>query len=640
MYKFLANKNIGMYIGSHGLLFLASSNLKYFGFFHNNKFYLYRERTFITEVELKGLDLKVISLSDRGELLVLQNNLLMLYKLSERNEFQPVELNSYFKEGGKLTDFLLIPNNKIFFMRVNEDKSIFAKLAKKDLFIQELTILNLNSKREEVILTKKANRYDDFYLFKISPFGNHILVADPENMAIQLINLLNYSEELSFSIDNVEIIDFFVNNQGDCAFILKEEQKKGIYFVGINGTKNIIKTEINIEDFTIINFTPMYFVLKNKSYPEVVIVDKHGQKYVHFLMTDVDSLGFPFWVILFPNYEDVITIYLKQFKLPTDMFFYTYENFKLETVRWKAQEKKQKASIQSQTNQLLKLTEEEKTTKIQEPKKDLFDKFILEAEKTIETSEKKEEVSKEQVKTEQEKNNKEKEETEPKLSKNIIDENALNQKILEEVKSEIKEIKYDPSSFLKFLEEAEETETQKTETTETLKIPQKSTETLKTEPNKSFPNKHKFELDLQIESEKKPPKIDEITIRIPSESKEEKNIQKIEKQEKTEKEEINLEKVLSKLETKIEKEKKPEINVISQEVSNEEGITIEIKTQLTAEDVEKLNNRKNEIIKKINELKFLKSIGEISDEEYEKNLNKLKKELEEIKEKIEKAKAG
>jgi len=604
-----------MYLVSHGINFLSSPNLKYFAFYHNNKIYIYRERTFIDELEVKGLDIKINSISDKGELLALQNNLLVLYTYQEKQGYQPVSLNSYFKEGGSLQNFALLPNQtKIFFTRKSQDKSIFSKLTRKETTIQELNILNLSNKKEEVLLTKKVEKEEDFYIFKLSPHNNYILIADPQKMIIQKINLVNYVEELSLSIENIEITDFFINNEGDCCLILKEENKSGIYFVGKN-TKQIIKTNFTIDDYTIINFNPSYFILKNKSYPEVIIIDRNGNKYLEFDLNDIDSLGYPFWAILFPNYEDIITIYLKQFKLPTDIFFYTYSTFKIESVRWKAASRK---------------------TKVEEKKQNQIIYSFLYEEKTTTQKEQTKEQIKEQLKEEEIKNQ---EEIIPKIQetelqneiKQSIDETVLTKKVLEEIKSESKQINYDPSSFLKFLEESENQENSIETPTKPSKL---KLEEIIQEKNLTKPQEEKTKKEI--------PK--EIKIQIPEEktkiSSEKPN--KIEKEEtipKTQSTPIDIEKILSKVETKIEKtEKKIVQNIIAENLENEE-ISIEIKKELSKEDFNKLEEQKNEIMKKINELKFLKSIGELSNEEYEKKLNELKKALEEVKQKLAKLNA-
>ncbi|MFN4219515.1 MAG: hypothetical protein ACK4GJ_01160, partial [bacterium] len=157
-----------MYITSHGVYFLISPNLKYYCFLHNDKAYLYRERTFINEVQLKGINTTLLSLSNKGDLLALQNDQLVLYSI-EKNELTPLVLNSLFKEGGVLQNFALtLKEERIFFTRKTQDKSIFAKLAKKEVIIQELAILNLTTKKEEIFLTKKAEKEEDLYLFKLS----------------------------------------------------------------------------------------------------------------------------------------------------------------------------------------------------------------------------------------------------------------------------------------------------------------------------------------------------------------------------------------------------------------------------------------------------------------------------------------
>ncbi|MCS6956154.1 MAG: hypothetical protein NZM44_07355, partial [Candidatus Calescibacterium sp.] len=180
----------------------------------------------------------------------------------------------------------------------------------------------------------------------------------------------------------------------------------------------------------------------------------------------------------------------------------------------------------------------------------------------------------------------------------------------------------DPSSFLKFLEESEkEAEQSSQNTKQQLKIKKET-------PQISVPEK-----------------LPEINIKLPPKT--EKKLESPETIENLGKsktieinKETNIEDMLSRIEKKIEnKIEKPLQNVLSQEIENEE-LTIEIKKQITPEDIEKLELEKNQIVSKINELKFLKSIGEITPEEYEAKVNQLKKALEEIKEKLQKIKAG
>ncbi|MCX7972543.1 MAG: hypothetical protein N2657_04965 [bacterium] len=626
-----------MYISSHGLTSLSSPNLKYFGLFYNNKFYLYRERTFITEVEITGIDTKVISLSDKAELLVLQNNELKILYFSEKDNIETKTLNQYFKEGGKIQDFSLLPKeNKIFFTRITQDKSIFSKLTKKGIIIQELGVLNISTKREEIILTKKVDKQEDLFIFKLSPLANYILVADPQKMSIQKINLINYVEELSFSIENVEILDFFINNEGDCAFILQEQEKKGIYFISKTGTKYIIKTDHKIEDYTIVNFNPLYFILKHKSYPEVLILDKYGNKFLNFLTSQIDNLGYIHWVIIFPNYEDIITLYLKQMKLPLDMFFYSYSNFKAETIRWQAAQQKQKVKeTKIYENIEQKILELERENIInQKVSEDKIQKTIEEKIPEQKTSEYQTTIED----TTQKKIN---------IKTQNIDENIINQRILEEVKTEAKEIKYDTSIFLKFLEEAE-----KEAETPTKLSPIKQTKPEKTEENKESQKpkeipSHKIQIPKEENISPKKLELPE-KISIPNlTQKEISNVQKTEsiqtkKIELTETEkQINIEHLLSKIEKKIEKKLQEEPlseKVLSQQIQTEE-ITIEIKKQITPEDIKKLQEEKENILKKINELKFLKSIGEITEEEYENRISELKKSLEKIKEKLQKMEA-
>ncbi|MFN3995727.1 MAG: hypothetical protein ACK4GR_04260, partial [bacterium] len=575
-------------------------------------------------------NITLLSLSNKGDLLALQNDQLVLYSI-EKNELNPLVLNSLFKEGGVLQNFALtLKEDRIFFTRKTQDKSIFAKLAKKEVIIQELAILNLTTKKEEIFLTKKAEKEEDLYLFKLSPFANHILVADPKNMTIHQINLLNYSEELSFSIDNVEIVDFFVNNEGDSAFILKEENKKGIYFIGKNSSKAIIKTEIDLENYTIINFNPLYYILKHKNYPEIVIIDKHGTKYLNFLSTDIDNAGYPFWAIVFPNYEDIIVIYIKQFKLPAEILFYNYSNIKYEFTRIKAKEKKQELKQES----FLESVFSDKT------------QILKEKEEKIETSHIKEEY---QEKVEQQEQFEQKETERQVIFKPITDESIINKKILEEVKSQAQEVKYDPSSFLKFLEESEAEKENNKENNKEVNIPKTKEEMF------LKPSKIKLEEIPDIKTENVSQKLSEIKLEIPQTppQKEFSSTSKIEKSLETEKtieinkttpektDKIDLENILSKLESKLEKgQKESQIQLAEETLSNEEELTIQLKKQITPEDIEKLEKEKNEIINQINELKFLKNLGEISPEEYENKMNKLKQKLQEIKEKIEKIKSS
>lgn len=603
-----------MYVTSYGTHFSISPNLKYYCFLHNEKLYLYRERTFINEIQLKGLNATLLSLSNKGDILTLQNDQLILYSL-EKNELNVKVLNSLFKEGGVLQNFALISKeDKIFFTRKTQDRSIFAKLAKKEVTIQELAVLNLANKKEEVFLTKKAEKEEDLYIFKLSPFGNHILVADLTKMLIQQINLLNYSEELSFSVENVEVIDFFVNNEGDSAFILKEENKKGIYFIGKGKSKSIIKTDFDLENYTIINFNPLYYVLRNKNYPEIVIIDKNGSKCLSFLTTDIDNLGYPFWAIIFPNYEDIITIYIKQFKLPSEILFYNYSNIKYEFTRIKAAEKKQKVKQED----LLKNIPLNK------------DQILEEKEEKIETQPQEEE--KEKI-----------------LFKPTTDESIINKKILEEVKSQAKEVKYDPTSFLKFLEESESEK----EINKEINLKKPKEETLSKEEILK-PSKVKLEEISDIKTENVKSQLSEIKLEISQTLQQEKssvttqadkNFEPKEEPQKTQKKEqinnVSLENILSKLESKLEKKHQESQTQLAEEIlSNEEELTIQLKKQITPEDIEKLEKEKNEIINQINELKFLKNIGEISTEEYENKMNQLKQKLQQIKEKLEKIKSS
>ncbi|MEN3014431.1 MAG: hypothetical protein ABDH23_07475, partial [Endomicrobiia bacterium] len=185
------------------------------------------------------------------------------------------------------------------------------------------------------------------------------------------------------------------------------------------------------------------------------------------------------------------------------------------------------------------------------------------------------------------------------------------------------------------------------------KEPQKETEktkkispTTQTPLQKTQENKEPYK-SIEIPSYKlKIPKEENILTKAESQKPQEINIKsftekvspKIEKSESAKAEnEINIENILSKIERKIEKKTEKDLSsekFLSQQLQTEE-LTIEIKKQITPEDIKKLEEEKESILKKINELKFLKSIGEITEEEYESKVIELKKALEKIKEKLE-----
>lgn len=98
-----------------------------------------------------------------------------------------------------------------------------------------------------------------------------------------------------------------------------------------------------------------------------------------------------------------------------------------------------------------------------------------------------------------------------------------------------------------------------------------------------------------------------------------------------------FDKLLEAVENKIEKTQKIEDikkdNIVKTEtIKSDTGLEIEIKKQLTPEDIKRINKEKEELLKQINELNFLKSIGDIDEEEYNKKINEIKNRLQEIKE--------
>ncbi|MEN3015399.1 MAG: hypothetical protein ABDH21_05030 [bacterium] len=379
-----------MYVCSPGIQFCISPNLRYYGLFKEGRVYIYRERNFLLDFETQGVDIKLLSISDNASLLLLQDNSLYLSSLDEKNQVTLISLNQYFVEGGNLHDFGLIPkSNKVFFTRKTKDRSIFARLSGKEILLQELSILNLSTRKEEVILSKKSTNQENLLLVKTSPIYNYILVADPEKLTIQLINLNDYTEELSFTIEDVEVIDFGVNNNGDCIFFIKEDNNEGIYIIPKDGNKKLIKTQEKLERYNLINFSPKFIVLRDKSQPEIVILDDQGNNYCNLKLSEMDKAGYLHWTLVFPNEEDILTIYCKQFKLPLEIYFNSYTNFKQQFDKSKAyqklvfdelekQDKQQKEEKKEETfrkdkeailSSLFSSTEEETQPQVQEKPK-------------------------------------------------------------------------------------------------------------------------------------------------------------------------------------------------------------------------------------------------------------------------------
>ncbi len=665
---------MGMIVSSPNIQLKISSNLKYIAILHSNNLLLYRERTFLFEKVLKGLDLKLLAVSDKGEILVQTQSELILINLNQ----EEIILNSKFKEGGILSDFSLL-DKKVFFYRKSQDKSFLNVLAKKEIYLHELGMLNLENYKEEIFFSKKLESNQTIE-FKLSPFSNYIIIKDQK--LIEKINLISYRVELSYELTDIQIIDYYINNSGDILFYLKDKEKEALYFIS-NNAKFIIKLPEDVRDSVVLAFNPNKVVLRLKSYPQIFILNKLGNIDLKFLISDIENLNYPMWAILFPTYEDIIALYLRQLKLPLDMFYFTYENFKIEVSRWRVTEiKKAKGEdkLASLIEESIKEREqiiEQKTKFIEEAKKEVIKglheenkeqreyskRNIVDSEKllkltlesteskpsTIDTSKIMELLKEDESKKEKEiQNNQEKIEDDLKdikdiskddknlTTKKVVSEEELMKKALSEVKEKSENITYDTSKLLKFLEEDEQEE-------ESIEKPKDKSFSLENKDENLKSPKLKIDFDKVLATNEDYPKQEPKKVDYGNIIKEEKiplktqdlSSKLVESPKKLVIEEFD--KLLEAVENKIEKTQKIEDikkdSVVKTEtIKSDTGLEIEIKKQLTPEDIKRINKEKEELLKQINELNFLKSIGDIDEEEYNKKINEIKNRLQEIKE--------
>ncbi|MGC8733964.1 MAG: hypothetical protein ACP5RD_02850 [bacterium] len=655
-----------MIVNSPNIQLKISPNLKYIALLHGNSLLLYRERTFLFEKNVKGLDLKLIAVSDKGDVLVQTQSELILIDLNQ----QETILNNKFKEGGILSDFNLL-NKKIFFYRKTQDKSFLNILAKKEVYLHELGMLNLETSKEEIFFSKKMESNDNIE-FKLSPFSNYIIIKDKK--IVEKINLSNYKVELSYELSDIQIVDYYINNSGDIVFYIRDKDKEALYFIS-NNSKFIIKLPEEVKDSIIISFNPNKIVLRLKTYPQIFILNKLGNIELKFLLNDIENLNYPMWAVLFPTYEDIIALYLRQFKLPLDMFYFTYENFRVEVSRWRVTEFK-KAKTEDKLASLLEESIKEREQIIEQKSKEIekFQKEILKhhkediqertqgvTEKAVVDSEKLMKLTFDSVESKvenidtsklvnlfKEENQQEEQETKGVLNKledqsqdqkniykKVVSEDELLKKALSETKEQAKSINYDISKLTKFLEEDSNEENN----SEIINKLGNEDEQVKKPKLKIDFDKVLYDKEQTIK-EKETKKLDLNTILTDepkNEIKKDLNSPKsIESPKKLVIEEF--EKLLENVENKIEKSQKIESkdlkdSVIKTEtIKSESGLEIEIKKQLTPEDIKKITKEKEELLKQINELNFLKSIGDIDEEEYNKKINEIKKRLEEIKE--------
>ncbi len=665
-----------MIVNSPNIQLKISPNLKYIAILHSNNLLLYRERTFLFEKIIKGLDLKLLAVSDKGEVLIQTQSELILIDLNQ----QEIVLNNKFKEGGILSDFSLL-NKKVFFYRKTQDKSFLNILAKKEIYLHELGMLNLENYKEEIFFSKKLESNKNIE-FKLSPFSNYIIIKD-QNL-IEKINLTSYKIELSYELTDIQVVDYYINNSGDILFYLKDKEKEAFYFIS-NNTKFIVKLPEDIKDSLVLAFNPNKIVLRLKSSPQIFILNKLGNIDLKFLIGDVENLNYPMWAILFPTYEDIITLYLRQLKLPLDMFYFTYENFKIEVSRWKVTEiKKAKGEdkLTSLIEESIKEREqiiEQKSKSIEEDKKEIINEFqeeimeqskypkkdIVDSEKllklTLESTESKPtkiDASKimDLLKEDENQNKNNQEQLQEKLkdekivsikdsniiNKKVVSEEDLIKKTLSEVKEKTENISYDTSKLLKFLEEDQEEEEIKEEFKEEFK--DKSFSLGTKEDNLKSP-KLKIDFDKVLSTNEDYSKKESKKIEYKDILAEEKRTLKAQdlpsKSAESPKKLVieEFDKLLEAVEHKIERTQKTEdITILkdtvvkTETIKSDTGLEIEIKKQLTPEDIKKINKEKEELLKQINELNFLKSIGDINEEEYNKRINEIKKRLEEIKE--------
>jgi hypothetical protein len=673
-----------MIINSPNIQLKISPNLKYIAILHSNSLLLYRERTFLFEKVIKGIDLKLLAVSDNGNILIQTQTDLLLIDLKQ----QEMVLNTKFKEGGVLSDFNLL-NKKVFFYRKTQDKSFLNILAKKEVYIHELGMLNLENFKEEIFFSKKIESNENIN-FKLSPFANYILIKDKN--IIEKINLNTYKVELSYELGDIQIIDYFINNSGDIIFYLKDKEKEAFYFIS-NTNKFIIKLPDEVKENIILSFNPNKIVVRLKSYPQIFILNKLGNIELKFLLNDIENLNYPMWAILFPTYEDIITLYLRQLKLPLDMFYFTYENFKIEVTRWKATEFKKvkiedrltslieesikereqiieqrNKSIEKLEKEILKQENKEDKDEYKENAEKIKEKVVIDSEKllkltlestesrptNVDTSKLMEFLESDENKTEkvnenienikinneinEEKENKKVEE----LKKKIVSEDELIRKALSETKEQAKNITYDTSKLIKFLEESKEEidkEVKNANESQTISFDKQIKEPkLKIDFNKildakedSLKESKKIEINKILDEEKKEVlKMEDSSIKV---SKTMESPKKIIIEE--------FDKLLETVETKIEKTQKQdkenikEAFIKTETIKSETGLEIEIKKQLSPEDIKKMVKEKEELLKQINELNFLKSIGDIDEQEYNQKINEIKKRLEEIKKLLE-----
>jgi len=673
-----------MILNSPNIQLKISPNLKYIALLHSNSLLLYRERTFLFEKVISGLDLKLLAVSDNGNILIQTQTDLLLIDLKQ----QEIVLNAKFKEGGILSDFNLL-NKKVFFYRKTPDKSFLNILAKKEVYIHELGMLNLENFKEEIFFSKKIESNESIN-FKLSPFANYILIKD-KNL-IEKINLNTYKVELSYELGDIQIIDYFINNSGDIIFYLKDKEKEAFYFIS-NTNKFIIKLPDEVKGNIILSFNPNKIVVRLKNYPQIFILNKLGNIELKFLINDIENLNYPMWAILFPTYEDIITLYLRQLKLPLDMFYFTYENFKIEVTRWKATEfKKAKTegqltylieesikereqmieqknkNIEKLEKELLKQENKEDNDDYKEDSKEIKEKVVIDSEKllklTLESTESKptnvdtsklmELLESDENKTEKVNENIEnikinneidKEDENKKveeIKKKVVSEDELIRKALDETKEQAKSITYDTSKLIKFLEESEEEvdkEVKNDNESQTITFDKQMKEPkLKIDFNKILADKEdalkeskKIDINKILDEQKKEVlKIDDSSIKV---SKNLESPKKIIIEE--------FDKLLETVETKIEKTQKQdkenmkESFIKTETIKSETGLEIEIKKQLSPEDIKRIVKEKEELLKQINELNFLKSIGDIDEQEYNQKINEIKKRLEEIKKLLE-----
>jgi hypothetical protein len=663
-----------MILNSPNIQLKISPNLKYIAILHSNSLLLYRERTFLFEKVIKGIDLKLLAVSDNGNILIQTQTDLLLIDLNQ----QEMVLNTKFKEGGILSDFNLL-NKKVFFYRKTQDKSFLNILAKKEVYIHELGMLNLENFKEEIFFSKKIESNESIN-FKLSPSANYILIKD-KNL-IEKINLNTYKVELSYELGDIQIIDYFINNSGDILFYLKDKEKEAFYFIS-NTNKFIIKLPDEVKDNIIISFNPNKIVVRLKSYPQIFILNKLGNIELKFLLNDIENLNYLMWAILFPTYEDIIALYLRQLKLPLDMFYFTYENFKIEVTRWKATEFK-KAKTEDRLTYFIEESIKEREQMIEQKNKNIekLEKEILKQENkgdidsekllklTLESTESRPtnvdtsklmELLKSDEASEEDKNKTEKvnvnienikinneiyKENEKKkveeLKRKVVSEDELIRKALDETKEQAKSITYDTSKLIKFLEESEEEvdkEVKNDNESQTIVFDKQIEEPkLKIDFNKILTNEEdtlkeskKIEINKILDKEKKEVlKIEDSSVKV---SKTMESPKKMIIEE--------FDKLLETVETKIEKTKKQDKENIKESfiktetIKSETGLEIEIKKQLSPEDIKKIVKEKEELLKQINELNFLKSIGDIDEQEYNQKINEIKKRLEEIKKLLE-----